>query len=87
MEFEGVLLMEKELEQYVLSLLADYPETSKKIELLRYELHSSVGIFPQEMIEVMSFSKRDPTAASEYPHNVPEIALKFNFFGCLRIVR
>ena len=67
--------MEKELEQYVLSLLADYPETSKKIELLRYELHSSVGIFPQEMIEVMSFSKRDPTAASEYPHNVPEIAL------------
>ena len=75
MEFEGVLLMEKELEQYVLSLLADYPETSKKIELLRYELHSSVGIFPQEMIEVMSFSKRDPTAASEYPHNVPEIAL------------
>ena len=38
MEFEGVLLMEKELEQYVLSLLADYPETSKKIELLRYEL-------------------------------------------------
>lgn len=27
------------------------------------------------MIEVMSFSKRDPTAASEYPHNVPEIAL------------
>ena len=24
--------MEKELEQYVLSLLADYPETSKKIE-------------------------------------------------------
>lgn len=67
--------MEKELEQYVLSLLADYPETSKKIELLRYELHSSVGVFPQEMIEVMSFSKRDPTAASEYPHNVPEIAL------------
>ena len=43
--------MEKELEQYVLSLLADYPETSKKIELLRYELHSSVGVFPQEMIE------------------------------------
>jgi len=31
MEFEGVLLMEKELEQYVLSLLADYPRHPKKL--------------------------------------------------------
>ena len=75
MENGGMPPMEKEIEKYVLMLLEGYSATSRKINLIRYELHSSVGIFPQEMIEVMSFSKRDPTAASEYPHNVPEIAL------------
>lgn len=43
MEFEGVLLMEKELEQYVLSLLADYPETSKKLNFCAMScIHLSV---------------------------------------------
>lgn len=62
--------MEKDANQYVLSLLENYPEMSRKIELLRYELHSTAGVTPQEIIEVMSFSKKE----TECPHHVPEIA-------------
>ena len=67
--------MGKEVNQYVLSLLETYPETSKRIELMRYELYSSMVVSPQEMIEVMSFSKKDAEANAKYPHTVPEIAL------------
>ena len=74
-EFEGVLFMGKDVNQYVLSLLENYPETSKRIELMRYELYSSMVVSPQEMIEVMSFSKKDAEANAKYPHTVPEIAL------------
>ena len=73
-EFEGVLLVEKDMNQYVLSLLANYPQTSRKIELMRYELHSLIGVSPQEIIEVMSFAKNDSSAGRDYPHSVPEIA-------------
>ena len=62
------------MNQYVLSLLENYPETSKKIELMRYELYSSMVVSPQEMIEVMSFSKKDTEVNAKYPHTVPEIA-------------
>ena len=75
MEFEGVLLMGKDVNQYVLSLLENYPETSKRIELMRYELYSSMVVSPQEMIEVMSFSKKNAEMNAKYPHTVPEIAL------------
>ena len=54
--------MGKDVNQYVLSLLETYPETSKRIELMRYELYSSMVVSPQEMIEVMSFSKKDAEA-------------------------
>lgn len=65
--------MGKDVNQYVLSLLETYPETSKRIELMRYELYSSMVVSPQEMIEVMSFSKKDAEANAKYPHTVPEI--------------
>ena len=42
--------MGKDVNQYVLSLLETYPETSKRIELMRYELYSSMVVSPQEMI-------------------------------------
>ena len=67
--------MGKDVNQYVLTLLETYPETSKRIELMRYELYSSMVVSPQEMIEVMSFSKKDAEANAKYPHTVPEIAL------------
>ena len=60
--------MGKDVNQYVLSLLDTYPETSKRIELMRYELYSSMVVSPQEMIEVMSFSKKDAEANAKYPH-------------------
>ena len=75
MEFEGVSLMGKDMNQYVLSILENYPEMSRRIELMRYELHSSMVVLPHEMIEVMSFSKKDTEANTKYPHTVPEIAL------------
>ena len=74
-EFEGVLLMEKDMNQYVLSLLENYPQMIRKIELMRYELRFAKAVTPQEMIEVMSFSKKDAEANAKYPHTVPEIAL------------
>lgn len=67
--------MGKDVNQYVLSLLENYPETSKRIELMRYELYSSMVVSPQEMIEVMSFSKKNAEMNAKYPHTVPEIAL------------
>lgn len=66
--------MGKDMNQYVLSLLENYPKMTRKIELMRYELHSSMVVSPQEMIEVMSFSKKDTEANTKYPHTVPEIA-------------
>ena len=60
--------MGKDVNQYVLSLLETYPETSKRIELMRYELYSSMVVSPQEMIEVMSFSKKDAEANAKYPN-------------------
>ena len=67
--------MGKDVNQYVLSLLENYPETSKRIELMRYELYSSMVVSPQLMIEVMSFSKKNAEMNAKYPHTVPEIAL------------
>ena len=34
--------MGKDMNQYVLSILENYPEMSRRIELMRYELHSSM---------------------------------------------
>ena len=66
--------MGKDQGQYVLSLLENYPQMSREIELMRYELQFSIGISPQEMIEVMSFAKKDGDSCPEYPHSVPGIA-------------
>ena len=60
--------MEKDMNQYVLSLLENYPQMIRKIELMRYELRFAKAVTPQEMIEVMSFSKKDAEANAKYPH-------------------
>ena len=49
-EFEGVLLMEKDMKQYVLSLLENYPQMIRRIELMRYELRFTKAVTPQEII-------------------------------------
>ena len=66
--------MGKDRSQYVLSLLENYPQMAREIELMRYELQFSIGISAQEMIEVMSFAKKDGESKSDYPHSVPGIA-------------
>ena len=76
-EFEGVLLMEKDMNQYVLSLLENYPQMIRKIELMRYELRSAKAVTPQEMIEVMTYAKKGTQVAAEMPRDVPGIALSY----------
>ena len=61
-EFEGVLLMEKDMNQYVLSLLENDPQMIRKIELMRYELR---------------FAKKGTQVAAEMPRDVPGIALSY----------
>lgn len=76
-EFEGVLLMEKDMNQYVLSLLENYPQMIRKIELMRYELRFAKAVTPQEMIEVMTYAKKGTQVAAEMPRDVPGIALSY----------
>ena len=49
--------MEKDMNQYVLSLLENYPQMIRKIELMRYELRFAKAVTPQEMIEVMTYAQ------------------------------
>ena len=69
--------MEKDMNQYVLSLLENYPQMIRKIELMRYELRSAKAVTPQEMIEVMTYAKKGTQVAAEMPRDVPGIALSY----------
>lgn len=76
-EFEGVLLMERDMNQYVLSLLENYPQMIRKIELMRYELRFTKAVTPQEMIEVMTYARKGTQGIADMPHDVPGIALSY----------
>ena len=76
-EFEGVLLMEKDMNQYVLSLLENYPQMIRRIELMRYELRFTKAVTPQEMIEVMTYARKGTQGIADMPHDVPGIALSY----------
>ena len=69
--------MEKDMNQYVLSLLENYPQMIRKIELMRYELRFAKAVTPQEMIEVMTYAKKGTQVAAEMPRDVPGIALSY----------
>lgn len=63
----------------VLNRLENYQKMTRQIELLRYEIEYAGQISPTEMIEVMTFQKRDANGAGAdvYPKSVPEIALSY----------
>lgn len=69
--------MVKDMSQYVLSLLENYPRMIRKIELMRYELRFAKAVTPQEMIEVMTYAKKGTQVAAEMPRDVPGIALSY----------
>lgn len=69
--------MEKDMNQYVLSLLENDPQMIRKIELMRYELRFAKAVTPQEMIEVMTYAKKGTQVAAEMPRDVPGIALSY----------
>ena len=69
--------MEKDMNQYVLSLLENYPQMIRKIELMHYELRFAKAVTPQEMIEVMTYAKKGTQVAAEMPRDVPGIALSY----------
>ena len=63
----------------VLERLESYRKKEQQIELLRYELQHVKQVSPTEMIEVMTFQKRDADNAgtNAYPKSVPEIAMSY----------
>ena len=69
--------MVKDMKQYVLSLLENYPQMIQKIELMRYELRFANAVTPQEMIEVMTYARKELQGGMEMPHDVPGIALSY----------
>ena len=61
----------------VLDRLENYQKMMRQIELLQYEIQYASHVTPTEMIEVMTFQKRDADNAgtNAYPKSVPEIAM------------
>lgn len=49
--------MDQEIKRYVIGLLEDYPDTMRKIALLRYELEHPVAVSADEIIEAMIFAR------------------------------
>jgi len=49
--------MSEQIKEKVLSLLKNYPEMSRRIAALRYELAHPVRVSPQEMLEAMVFHR------------------------------
>ena len=63
----------------VLDRLENYQKMMRQIELLQYEIQYASHVTPTEMIEVMTFQKRDADNAgtNAYPKSVPEIAMSY----------
>lgn len=69
--------MENEMTDYILTLLENYAKTTRKIDLLRYELQHCNIVSPEEMIEALAMSRRENDSDSSYPHDVAGIAMCF----------
>ena len=69
--------MENDMQEYVLSLLENYVQKSKEISLMRYELQHATPVTPEEIIEVMSLTRRENTEEVNLPHDVERIAACF----------
>ena len=63
----------------VLDRLENYQKMMRQIELLQYEIQYASHVTPTEMIEAMTFQKRDADNAgtNAYPKSVPEIAMSY----------
>ena len=63
----------------VLDRLENYQKMMRQIELLQYEIQYASHVTPTEMIEVMTFQKRDADNAgtNAYPKSVAEIAMSY----------
>ncbi len=69
--------MENEMTDYILTLLENYAKTTRKIDLLRYELQHCNIVSPEEMIAALAMSRRENDSDSRYPHDVAGIAMCF----------
>lgn len=63
----------------VLNQLEKYQETTRRLELLRYEIQHLDRVTPSDVIEMMTFQKdvADSNHDTPYPKAVPEIALSY----------
>mgnify|MGYP001325654172 CR=1 FL=1 len=64
----------------VLNQLEKYQETTRRLELLRYEIQHLDRVRPSEVIEMMTFQQgaADDSHGVLYPKAVPEIAERLN---------
>lgn len=64
---------------YVVNQLENYRKTTQQMKLLCYEIEHIKRTTATEVIEVMTFQKRDAASdsADVYPKKVPEIALSY----------
>ena len=69
--------MENEMTDYILTLLENYAKTTRKIDLLRYELQHCNIVSPEEMIAALAMSRRENDSDSRYPHDVAGSAMCF----------
>ena len=63
----------------VLNQLEKYQETTRRLELLRYEIQHLDRVTPSDVIEMMTFQKEvaDSNRDTPYPKAVPEIAFSY----------
>ena len=63
----------------VLDQLEKYQETTRRLELLRYEIQHLDRVMPSDVIEMITFQKdvADSNRDTPYPKAVPEIALSY----------
>lgn len=69
--------MEKDMTEYILTLLETYTKTTNKIRLLHYEMQHCRAIIPEETIEMMSLSRHESCTDNDFPHSVAGIAMCF----------
>lgn len=70
-------VMEREMQEKVLSLLESYEQMSRALQLMYYELQSIHRISPEDVIEVMSLQRKNEENTTELPHDIESIATCF----------
>ena len=69
--------MERNTQEYILALLENYNQTSTEISLMRFELQHRTAVSPEDIIEILTFARKENIAHQNFPHDVEGIAACF----------